>query len=268
MRIGTVLTATDLNPLYCDFIPIFIRAWTVLFPEIDVVIILVADSIPDSLSEFSKNIRCHKPIAGVHTAFQAQCVRLLYPQYIERNEGVLITDMDMLPMNRFYYEDAIRSIPDETFICYRDVCLPTELPICYNIAIPSVWKAVFEGETMESWYKGTDYDGNHGGTGWSTDQLVLIKKFNEYSGRKVILNDSVTRYNRLDRAYSSHFADTNELRRKIAAGVYSDYHCLRPHSEHKDMNNFIVDSLAIIPILEHVITPLRKKRGIVPWLYY
>ena len=266
MRMGTVLTATDLNPLYCDFIPIFIRAWTILFPEIDVVIILIAHSVPESLTEFSKHIRCHKPISGIHTAFQAQCVRLLYPQLIERNEGVLITDMDMLPMNRFYYEDAIKTISDDTFVCYRDVCLPAELPICYNIAIPSVWKAMFEGETLESWYEGTHYDGNHGGTGWSTDQLILIKKFNEYYGKKIILNDSVTKYNRLDRAYSSQFADMHELRRKISSGLYSDYHCLRPHSEHQDTNNFIVDSLAIRQ--SHVVTPVRKKRGIVPWLYY
>ena len=94
----------------------------------------------------------------------------------------------------------------------------------------------------------------------------LIKKFNEYSGIKIILNDSVTKYNRLDRAYSSHFADMHELRRKISSGLYSDYHCLRPHSEHQDTNNFIVDSLAIRP--PHVVTSVRKKRGIVPWLNY
>ena len=161
MKIGTVLTASDLNPLYCDFIPIFIRAWTILFPEVDIVVVLIADSVPENLSEFSKYIRCWKAVEGLHTAFQAQCVRLLYPQLIQRNEGVLITDMDMLPMNRFYYEHAIKTISDDTFVCYRDVCLPTELPICYNIALPSVWKAVFEGETMDSWYEGTNYDGNH-----------------------------------------------------------------------------------------------------------
>jgi hypothetical protein len=259
MKIGTVLTASDLNPLYCDFIPIFIRAWTILFPEVDIIVVLIADSVPDNLSEFSKYIRCWKPVEGLHTAFQAQCVRLLYPRLIQRNEGVLITDMDMIPMNRFYYEEAIKTISDDTFICYRDVCLPAELPICYNIALPSVWKAVFEGETMDSWYQGTNYDGNHGGSGWSTDQLVLIKKFNEYPGKKVILNDRLTRFNRLDRAYSSQFTDMNDLRSKITSGGYSDYHCLRPYSVHRDMNNFIVDSL-VRPV------QLRKPSGKLTWL--
>jgi hypothetical protein len=266
MKLGTVLTASDLNPLYCDFIPIFIRAWTILFPEVDIIVVLIADSVPDNLSEFSKNIQCWKPVEGIHTAFQAQCVRLLYPQLIQRNEGVLITDMDMLPMNRFYYEEVIKTISDDTFVCYRDVCLPAELPICYNIAVPSVWKALFEGETMDSWYEGTNYDGNHGGSGWSTDQLVLIKKFSEYPGKKVILNDRLTRFNRLDRSYSSQFTDMNDLRNKIMSGSYSDYHCLRPHSLHRDMNNFIVDSLVHQPKEQHPTVQMRNNNLKIKWL--
>ena len=213
--------------------------------------VLVADSIPDKLLEFSKNIRLFNPIEGIHTAFQAQCIRLLYPQFIERNEGVLISDMDMLPMNRFYYEDAIKNISDDTFISYRDVLLPHEIPMCYNIAIPSVWKRVFEGETIQKWHVGTNYDGNHGGVGWGTDQITLIKKFNEYSGNKIILNDAITRYSRLDRISGWQFSDLRELRDKISKGEYSDYHCLRPYSEHKEMNDFIVESLKIIPVIKN-----------------
>ena len=157
----------------------------------------------------------------------------------------------MLPMNRFYYEDAIKNISDDTFISYRDVLLPHELPMCYNIAIPSVWKSMFEGETIEKWYNGTNYDGGHGGIGWSTDQLMLIKKFNEFSGNKIILNDRITRYNRLDRIDGWQFSNLKELRDKISKGEYSDYHCLRPYSQHKEVNDFIVESLKITPAIQH-----------------
>jgi len=247
MKVGTVITACDMNPLYCDFIPSFVKAWSCLFPEIDIIIVLIADSLPESLKDYAKYIRILPPVENIHTAFQAQCIRLLYPQLIERNEGVLITDMDMLPMNRFYYENAIKNISDDTFVCYRDVCLPTELPICYNIALPSVWKQVFEGESLETWHEGTNYDGNHGGTGWSTDQLILIKKFNEYSGNKMILNDSTTKYNRLDRAFAWQFSDRTQLRDSISRGEYSDYHCVRPYIDNKDINDFIVESLYYKP---------------------
>lgn len=243
MKIGTVVTATDLNPLYCDFIPNFIKAWSILFPEVDVVIVLIADTIPDYLANYSSNIHLFKPIEGIHTAFQAQCIRLLYPQRISRNEGVLITDMDMLPMNRFYYENAIKNLTDKTFVSYRDDCLPYELPICYNIATPSVWGEMFEGETIEDWYSKIHYDGTHGGNGWSTDQQILIQKFREYRGIKVILHDSITKYNRLDRIHAFQFLDKGLLRDRIYNGEYSDYHCLRPYCENKEMNDFIVNSL-------------------------
>lgn len=245
MKVGTIVTASDLNPLYMDFIPNFIKAWSKLFPNADVIIVLVASEIPESLVSYSKNIRIFKPIDGINTAFQAQCIRLLYPQYIERNEGVLITDMDMLPMNRFYYENAIQSISNDTFVCYRDCLLPNEIPICYVIALPNIWKEVFEGGSLEKWHIGINSDGRHGGVGWNTDQSVLIKQYNEYSGKKTILNDSITKYNRLDRIHSNQFANLNELRNKIKNGEYSDYHCLRPYSENKEMNDFIVESLPI-----------------------
>ena len=267
MKLGTVVTATDLNPLYMDFIPIFVKAWTTLFPEIDVVIVLIAHSIPDSLLDYKQYIHINSPIDGINTAFHAQCIRLLYPQYINREQGVLITDMDMIPMNRFYYEDAIKNIPDNVFICYRDVCLPTELPICYNIALPYVWASMFKEESIEKWYNNTEYDGSHGGIGWNTDQLILIKKFNEHEGSKIILNDNITKYNRLDRVFKNQFADRNTLRKQIAAGDYSDYHCLRPHSAHTEINNFIVDSLTVKQIETHSINvPTGNIRTIrVPW---
>jgi hypothetical protein len=192
-------------------------------------------------------LRLFKPVSGIHTAFQAQCIRLLYPRQIERNEGVLITDMDMLPMNRSYYEDALKDISDDTFVTYRDVCLPTEIAICYNIACPSVWKSMFSDMSTESilqtWYEGSNYDGQHGGNGWGTDQKILLKIFNHWNGPKVTLNDQITKYNRLDRIHPWIFEDHVQLTKSVRDGMYSDYHCLRPYSQYKDINDFLVSCL-------------------------
>jgi hypothetical protein len=245
MKLGTVLTASDLNPLYCEFIPPFIKVWKKLFPEVDVVVVLVANDIPDALKEYSANIRISKPIEGIHSAFQAQCIRMLYPRHIERDEGVIISDMDMFPMNRSYYENYISSLSDDMFIAYRDVCLPGEIPMCYNIAHPSIWRAVFgeksDEETLKEWYNPI-YDGKHGGKGWNTDQIILIKKYNEYSGSKRILNDKITGFRRLDRG-SRVFSNMDALKNDISSGVYSDYHCWRPYSAYKDINDSIIQSL-------------------------
>jgi len=59
MKIGTIITATDINPLYCDFIPMFIKAWNKILPNADVKIILVAESIPENLIEYKNNIIFH-----------------------------------------------------------------------------------------------------------------------------------------------------------------------------------------------------------------
>ena len=248
MKIGTVLVATDLNPLYAEFIPSFITAWKALLPEADVCVVLIAENIPDFLKPYEKNICLFNPIPGIHTAFQAQCIRLLYPRHILRNEGVLITDMDMLPMNRKYYVDSIASIPDDQFIVYRDVCLPNEISMCYNVAHPSTWRSVFGDEAIQTvltrWNSGTNYTGEHGGTGWGTDQIILVREFNNWNGPKTVLNDNITGFQRLDRAYHAYLFDNRPfLSEHIKSGYFADYHCLRPYSQYKEQNDFVVSCL-------------------------
>lgn len=247
MRIGTILTATNANPLYTEFIPIFIESWNKILPGADICIVFVADYIPDNLKIYDKHLRLFKPIPNIHTAFIAQCIRLLYPRLITREEGVLITDMDILPMNRSYYVDPIQTISDNYFIAYRDVCLPNEIAICYNVALPSTWREMFGNEPTESmlqsWYGNTEYDGASDGKGWYTDQRILLTKFNSHSGPKTILNDNITKYNRLDRGSRNLFKNLNKLRRAVSSGAYSDYHCLRPYSDYKNINDLIVSYL-------------------------
>ncbi len=244
---GTVLVATDTNPLYCDFIPSFVKAWRALIPEADICIVLIAHEIPDRFTRYSKYIRLFPPIEGLHTAFQAQCIRLLYPRCITRDEGVLITDMDMLPMRRTYYTDPIASVSNDAFVVYRDLCLPIEIPMCYNIAHPSTWASMFGTEdtanVLRRWYQSTNYDGNHGGSGWGTDQIILVKMFNEWNGTKKVLNDTITRFGRLDRTDWLVFADKQRLREQILRGDYVDYHCMRPYKQHREINDFVVDCL-------------------------
>jgi hypothetical protein len=191
MKIGTIVTATDLNPLYCDFIPNFVKAWKAVIPEADVRIVVVADEIPASLEPWAEHLVLSKPIPGMLTAFQAQCIRLLYPREVMRDEGVLITDMDMLPGNRRYYTESIECVETDAFVVYRDVFLPGEIAMCYNVAHPSAWSSMFGSEPTEvvlkSWYP-SDYDGKHGGVGWGTDQVKFKQIFDQWTGRKVVLN--------------------------------------------------------------------------------
>jgi hypothetical protein len=236
MKIGTIVTATDTNPLYMDFIPVFVRAWKAFVPDADVKVVLVASEIPEQLLDYAAHIHVFPPLAGIHTAFQAQCIRLLYPRDVPRvDEGVIITDMDMLPMQRDYYTKSIETISDDTFVCYRDVLLPSQLPVCYNVALPRIWTAMFgtasTNTILREWYN--DYTGVPGGAGWFTDQIKLTEAFHAFTGQKCVLKDRDLGFQRLNRG---RFRSAEETRHR----VFVDYHALRPYKEHEQINNTVL----------------------------
>lgn len=246
MHIGTIVTATNTNPLYIEFIPMFVKAWKKVLPEVDICILLIADSIPVEYNDYKDYIKLIKPIPGIHTAFHAQCIRLLYPREVERtSEAVIISDMDMIPLNNSYYSKSIESIDDNAFVVYRDVLLPREIPMCYVAGLPKTWTSIFGSEDTETllkqWYQYSNYSGIHAGSGWNTDQLILTKMFKLWDGNKVVLNDIITNFKRLCR--SSGDFNLATLKDKIKSGMYCDYHCLRPYSKYRTINDFIVDSL-------------------------
>ena len=105
MKLDCVITSVNLNHKYSQFIPLFIKSWSKLLPHIDIKIILINDCIPDKYKEFKENIILFKPIEKMHTAFIAQYIRILYPAILNYKNGILISDMDMIPMNDFYYTE-------------------------------------------------------------------------------------------------------------------------------------------------------------------
>lgn len=265
MKIGTIVTATDLNPLYIDFIPLFIKAWNKIIPNADVKIVLIGEEIPENLQKYSNNIVLIKPIEGIKTQFIAQSIRLLYPRDITRNEGVIITDMDMIPLNKSFYVDPIKDIDDTYFVVYGaeghgiNTNKPSQIWICYNVATPNTWKQMFGNDNyvdiIKKWYSETNYNGGHGASGWFSDQEQLTKYFNNYKGNKVIIPKSKLNFNRLDRGQTEPYKNLEKLKSDIQSGVYSDYHVLRPYNEHKDINDFIVENIP-----QYSIGGKRRKR--------
>jgi hypothetical protein len=244
MKLGTVLSAADANPLYCDFIPYFIKAWLTLFPTVNIVIVLVSESIPHGLTIYKHHIHLCKPLQGIHTAYQAQMIRLLYPRELtDEKDGILITDIDMIPLNAVYYQENIKALPNNLFVSYRDVLYPEQLAMCYNIASQETWANIIgpgSVETLLRKFYNQEYTGTPGQSGWYSDQEVLIKAYNAYTGPKLILKDELTEFKRLDRE-DKVFEDQKRLKEAIQTQKYSDYHCLRPYNKHKQINDFILN---------------------------
>lgn len=251
MKLDCVITSVNNNDLYIDFIPLFIKTWKKLYPDVDVKIILIHDNIPEKFESYKQHIILFPPIKNVSTAFTSQYIRLLYPCIMKYKNGILISDMDMLPMNRKYYTENIKNIENNKFVYMRNVLLNAkEIAMCYNVATPNIWTSIFNitslqdiKERLITVYEQNQYADIHGGKGWNLDQLHLYQKvmqWNSITNNFVILNDYSTGYYRLDRV---RFLFNQTTINDIKYGKYSDYHCLRPYNQYKDINETIYDLL-------------------------
>lgn len=255
MKLTNVLVATNMNPLYYKFIPIFIKAWNKLCPNIKVTILVIAQKLIDELLPYKENIVLFPPIENMDTGFIAQNIRLLYPALMDAEGGILITDMDMIPMNAPYYTQQIVKYDNSKFISYRPPPTPNEICMCYNIATPDIWREVFNinniqdiHTTLKHLYQNKKYKGEYGGiqykVGWITDQLYLfekVKKWHEKTNNHIIIDDKY--YNRLCRARPHAFYNFDLLKSLIKKAHYSDYHAHRPYDRYKQIVDIIVEIL-------------------------
>ena len=257
MQVTHVLLASDLNPRYVEFWPLTSRAWEQV-ARIEPVLVLVAreHEVSAELRD-DPRVRVFEPLEGIHTAFQAQAIRLLYPALLETRGAVLISDMELMPMNRRYWHEPVAALDATFFVTYRDVDHWRDMvAIPFNAAEPATWAELFGVSGLDDvrarlreWAEGRDYDGVRGGSGWYTDQLVLhdtLLPWGERTRRLWVLEDDFTGFRRLDRGHVSHGL-TREQRRRIGAGRYSDFNAPVPASAHRALNETAVE-LAIAAV--------------------
>jgi len=252
MKLGRCLVASDLNPDYLDFFPLVQRDWREVV-GIEVSLVLIANDLPQSLRPFERAIRVFPPVPGLHTAFQAQCIRLLFPALLqsECSDAVVISDMDILPLRGSYFTKPLEQIEADSFVEYRSGTPLGQVWILYNAAQPATWGEVFPGVHGESdiaeilrawWAGGRTYEGIRKGAGWYTDQIKLFSHLEAWEtargrGRWVKLTDRNTGFGRLDRCspevFPQRLARYSHL---LRAGYLTDFHMMQPHSEHAALN--------------------------------
>ena len=257
MKLDCCLTACDLNPLYIDFIPNVIKTWEKIV-GIDIKIILIADAIPEKYQNYHSHIILFPPLPDIPTAFQAQCIRLLYPSLLEYSNAVILSDMDLVPLNACYFHNNIKTIPNDYIINYRkDVAGETQYPIGYIAGAPKIWKSLFDINTIEDisiklkeWYENvTDYQyptltsnkSPGSSIGWGTDQKKLYNAINTWKDKRFIeLNDHDTQFYRICRD-DWLFYNKENLRILLSKKIICDFHMLRPQKVYKNENNSIIN---------------------------
>ena len=240
MKLDCVLTAVNENKLYIEFIEFFIKTWNKLYPNVDVKIVLVAKKIPDEFSEYKNNIILFEPIDNISTSSISQIIRLFYPAILNYKNGVLITDIDMIPLNNKMYSENIINYTNDKFIYYLENTIfdMKQIAICYNVATPEVWKDIFNIKSLDDiktyFIKLSKEKKN---IEWNYDQKLLYLKVNEWNRKTnnfVCLKLKDVKYKRLNR-HSFKTID-NTIKNNIINGVYTDYHCYRPMSNYSKIN--------------------------------
>jgi len=252
MRLSHVVLACDLNPDYLEYWPSARRAWLEIV-GIEPVLVLIADEdrVPADLRR-DPHVVSFAPIPNVHTALQAQCIRLLYPAVVETEQAVLIADVDIYPLRRSYFVDTIGKLDARFFVSYRDDRMEAgQVVIPYNAAAPSTWSEIFGVTDLDgvrsqlaAWTSNLEYDGRRAWPGWYTDQQLLhrtLTHWPEAPRRWWVMDDAYTRHRQLDRLeLEKEHGLSPERREDIRRLKYSDYICLFPCHEHRDTNDLVL----------------------------
>lgn len=253
LRLTHALLACDLNRDYLDFWPNTRRAWREI-AGIDPLLVLIADTgeVPSDLAD-DESVIAFPPLPDVHTTFQAQCIRLLYPALVETGGAVIISDIDLYPLRPSYFHNPPALLHDQFFVTYRDTRLHRhEIGITFNAATPGTWAEVFHVDDLDDirrrlreWSQTREYAGRRGATGWYSDQHLLFEALTAWPARTErhwTLDDDYCGYNRLDRIELVHEDGLLPHRRHgIRALKYSDYNCLIPYAEHREVNDLVLE---------------------------
>jgi hypothetical protein len=229
LKIDRVILSGD-KPFYLDFWPYAARAWKQLIGVKPTLAVIGTIPVDESLGDVIR----FQPLKGISTGVHAQVIRLLLP-ILFPDEVCIISDIDQLPINRAYFQDAITHIPDDKFVIYNDKSYPDEpgrIPMCYCVAKGRTFKDLFGVETREDIERTVRLWGSLG-FGFHTDELVLsrsIASWSLYATRCFKLGDTLGPSDK--RRINRHFWGYDP--QLLKENYYVDAHLLRPYFQHQE----------------------------------
>jgi len=239
MKLTTVISSVNNNSDYYNFLPYQILFWNKF--NIKFICIFIGEKIPNELEQYKDYLILWNKNLDLHSAYVAQHIRILYAGLINLSddEGIMLTDMDMLPCNDTYYKEGIETFTKEDFIYYRFIdSIDKHVYLCYNIAHPSLWGKIFnitsesdiEKELNNNYIQGYNgIPGDHRGSiGWCSDQDLLTSKLLNFS-KLHILNKPIKRLE--VRKYYSFLQQNNNN----FLHLFDDAHFHRSFSKNKQL---------------------------------
>lgn len=241
LKLDRVILSTNVNPRYIEFWPVVSKAWHDLL-GIRPTLALISERRDIPIDTTYGDIIYCPPIPGIPTDWHARMIRLALPAFFE-NEVCLISDIDMIPLNRSFFVDHIREMASDTLVVYDNKSYDsnnsyenfTRIPMCYVAAKGSIFKEIFDihnvseiPNKLRKWLKDDALA--------SSDEFLLTKSIKGWScfrSKVVLLNYSLRTLPGHRRFYFSYSnrkksvpgpKHNNELFKK---GYYVDFHMHR-----------------------------------------
>ena len=238
MKIDICIVSSNDNSIYYTFYPYIKPIWEKIL-GIKCILIFVGNELPELLKPYSIDIIMYKPIENIDSAFIAQNIRLLYPSLLNCSNGIIIADIDIIPLNQDYFIKSIEHFSDNNFIyyTYENKCDDfKEYYMCYNVGLVKTWSDIFNIKNIDDikyklsdWYSKIEYnfDNKYRSKckGFHNDQLMLYKYLNEWNNKNtnnlILLSTNIRR---LDVYGNKIFKNKLKILEDFKNNNYDDFH--------------------------------------------
>ena len=240
-----ILSSND-DKTYIEFWP-HVASWWQNIIKLNNITLMFVGPLNKKLSHEEMVVKV-APIPGVKQGLHAQVIRLLAPCLFPE-EVCLIGDIDMIPLNKSFFVDFIKHIPDDHFVVfhqYKDkkgCCLKPDLqgryPMCYIAGKGKVFADIFKIKNYDDINKKIKQWSTLG-KGFCTDELVLFSALNSWEKFEThcTLIDIHPFYSR--RIKRNLVYDQQKLKNNF----YFDVVCPFPYSKYKQsIDNLVADAL-------------------------
>lgn len=179
-----------------------------------------------------------KAIPNYQTSWQAQLIRLYAFKYLN-DVNMLISDIDMVPLNKNYFIEHANTINEEEILNYSGQPygnLPY-FPMCYILGNSNLMSKAFDlNDTFENFLHNVAKEVT---VKWNADEHYMFNKLNGYNKLKMLKNRTYL-IDRIDRSNWTYDVDGLKI------GKYIDSHMLRPYKENKtEINKMLALVLGI-----------------------
>jgi len=236
-----IVMSVNVDSRYIQYWQFVRKAWLEVVGATPI-LVAVGDKLPIQLMNDTLVVHFEP---SLHTSWMqvGQWVRIFAAGLINVRPGgfVLISDIDMMPASRQYFQRPIKSIhrQEAVFLTYRTSLSPQkEVAICYNAAPPLVWQQI---TGVHSWtdvskslgkilHKFGSYEEKRGGKGWFADQVFLWRVLHDNASmhgiRWVGYDDEELNFHRYSVMSLAHVSES--ILKSVGACRLSDVHMKAP----------------------------------------